>query len=131
MKKLTLSVVALAILAVALLVPVAVADYRANGYSDSSASIKSVVSGDLIVDNFFRVGASVGARLTIASGQTTGTLTGLDNVTASSLVIATINNTTTNAVSVLRAVPTAGQVAVVLSGDPGASGASITIFTAN
>lgn len=57
--------------------------------------------------------------ITVANGATTGaaTVTGL---TTSAKVLATLNSAT-NAVYVVKAVPTANTVTVTVSGDPGAA----------
>lgn len=49
-------------------------------------------------------------------------------VTTGSLIFAMIRNTTTNAVSVLRVVPGAGNFNIVLSGDPGVSNAQVAFW---
>jgi len=63
----------------------------------------------------------------VQSGNTEVTVTNA-LCTVNSKVFPMIRNVTTNAVSVLRAVPGAGSFVVTLSGDPGASHADIAFF---
>ena len=66
----------------------------------------------------------------VPSASTTVTVTN-SLVTTSSTIFCSIRNATTNAVSVLRAVPGAGSFVITLSGDPGASHASVGFLVVN
>lgn len=63
----------------------------------------------------------------VASGQTSKAVT-VSGVTTASKCVASINETTTNAVYVRGVVPTADTVTVAVSGDPGASNADISVI---
>jgi hypothetical protein len=67
--------------------------------------------------------------LSVATGATTGTLT-LAGVTSSSKVIATVQGGNASGVFIETAVPGTNQVAVTLSGTPGAT-TTITVLALN